>query len=98
MIKRVFAASIIALLVFSSIVTALQVSVRKTETTSLKATEEILQSVSRIRQLPVKQPVKNGAKTRDQIQAAVIRDLDESSTPEELEASSKTLKKLGMIP
>lgn len=97
MIKRVFAAGIVALLVFSSIVTALQVSVRKADTNSLKATEEILQNVSKIRQLPIKQPVKNGAKTREQIQTSVIRDLDDSSTPEELEASSKTLKKLGMV-
>ena len=98
MIKKGFAAGIVTLIVFSSIVAALQVSVRKAETNNLKATEEILQVVSRIRQLPVKQPVKNGAKTREQIQTSVIHDLDESSTPEEFEASSKTLMKLGMVP
>ncbi len=98
MIKRVFAAGIVALLVFSSIVAALQVSVRKAEPNQLKATEEILQGVSKIRQLPVKHPVKNGAKNRDEIQAAIIRDLDENTTPEELDASFKTLKKLGLAP
>lgn len=65
---------------------------------SLKATDEILKVVADARQLPVKQPVKSGAKTRDQIKDAVVKDLNESNTPEEVDASSKTLKRLGLLP
>jgi len=64
---------------------------------ALHATDEVLQSVSRIRGLEVKQPIKRGLKTRDEIESAVIRDLDESNTPEEFEASRKVLVKLGLI-
>lgn len=64
---------------------------------ALRATDEVLQSVSRIRGLEVKQPVKRGLKTRDEIESAVIRDLNESNTPEEFEASRKALVKLGLV-
>ncbi len=64
---------------------------------ALRATDEVLQSVSRIRGLEVKQPVKRGLKTRDEIESAVMRDLNESNTPEEFEASRKALVKLGLI-
>jgi hypothetical protein len=64
---------------------------------ALRATDEVLQSVSRIRGLEVKQAVKRGLKTRDEIESAVIHDLDESNTPEEFESSRKTLIKLGLI-
>ncbi|MEW6209189.1 MAG: hypothetical protein AB1631_12535 [Acidobacteriota bacterium] len=64
---------------------------------ALRATDEVLQSVSRIRGLEVKQTIKRGLKTRDEIESAVIRDLNESNTPEEFEASRKALIKLGLI-
>ena len=73
-------------------------AVATSEPASLKATEEILKVVANLRELPVKQPVKSGAKTRDQIKESVIKDLSESNTPEEVEASSKTLKRLGLLP
>jgi hypothetical protein len=102
--KKVFSASLAALLAFalftSSIVSAWQgqISVPKSNEDSLKATDEILQVVSKIRQLEIKQPIKRGAKSRDEIQVSIIRDLDESNTPAQFEATSKTLKKLGMLP
>ena len=73
-------------------------TVATSEPVSLKATEEILKVVANLRELPVKQPVKSGAKTRDQIKESVIKDLSESNTPEEVEASAKTLKRLGLLP
>src|SRR5262249_42592215 len=65
---------------------------------SLSATGEVLKDVSRIRHLEILQPVKSGMKSHDEIEQSVIRDLDESTTPEEFDATSKTLIKLGMIP
>ena len=101
--KKVFTASVALLLAFAfttgSLVSAWQgqVSIAKSDTDSLKATDEILEVVSKLRQLEIKHPVKRGAKTRDEIKASVIRDLDESNTPAQYEATAKTLKKLGML-
>lgn len=72
-------------------------SIKKSDGSPLAATEEILKTVSRLRALDVKRPVKSGLKTRDQIKESVIRDLDETTTAEEFEATTKTLSKLGMI-
>src|SRR5215471_7633164 len=66
--------------------------------TALNATDEVLGVVSRLRQLSVLHPVKSGMKSHDEIEQCVIRDLDESTTPEEFDATSKTLIKLGLIP
>jgi hypothetical protein len=101
--KKVFTAGIALLLVFaltaSAVVSAWQgqVSIAKSDGDSLKATDEILDVVSKLRQLEIKQPVKRGAKTRDEIQTSIIRDLDESNTPAQFEATSKTLKKWGLL-
>jgi hypothetical protein len=66
--------------------------------TVLTATQEVLETVSRIRGLEIKSQVKAGLKSRDQIEQAVIRDLDENTTPQEFAATSKTLTKFGLIP
>jgi hypothetical protein len=101
--KKVYTASLALLLACAlttgSLVSAWQgqVSIAKSDTDSLKATDEILEVVSKLRQLEIKQPVKRGAKTRDEIKAAVIHDLDESNTPAQFDATAKTLKKLGML-
>ncbi|HEU4390667.1 MAG TPA: hypothetical protein VFV34_22880, partial [Blastocatellia bacterium] len=64
----------------------------------LTATKDVLDAVSRIRGLEVKSEVKAGLKSRDQIEEAVIRDLDENTTPAEFEATQKSLTKFGLIP
>lgn len=63
----------------------------------LSATNEVLKKVSDLRKLEIKQPVKSGLKTKEEIGQHVLRDLNESNTPEEFEASQKLLLKLGMI-
>lgn len=74
-------------------------AINKPETTSaLSATEEVLRTVSRMRELEVKQQVKSAFKTRDEIEESVIRDLDEGTPRSEFEASQKTLVKLGLVP
>lgn len=73
-------------------------SIARRDADALTTAEEVLKSISRLRSLEIKSPVKSGLKTRDQIEEAVIRDLDENITPEEFDATRKTLIKLGLIP
>ncbi|HJQ71763.1 MAG TPA: hypothetical protein VKA70_22495 [Blastocatellia bacterium] len=73
-------------------------SISQPETTSLNTTDSILQSVSRLRGLEIKRPVKSGLKTKDEIEQSVIRDMDEETSPEEFAATTKTLTKLGLLP
>src|SRR5215216_5386206 len=73
-------------------------AIKKPDTAVLNATDEILKSVSRLRALDIKHMVKAGFKTKDEIEASVIRDLDENTPPEEFDATQKTLLKLGLVP
>jgi hypothetical protein len=66
--------------------------------TTLNATDDVLKTVSRMRELEVKMPVKSAFKTRDEIEQSVIRDLDESTPLADFNASQKTLAKLGLVP
>jgi len=93
-------ASLVALALLAvSVSAALQraASINKPETASLNSTEDVLKVVSRLRELDIKQNVKSSLKTKDEIEQSVIRDLDENTPPEELEATQKTLVKLGLI-
>jgi hypothetical protein len=67
-------------------------------TATLNATDDVLKTVSRMRELEIKEPVKSAFKTRDEIEQSIIRDLDESTPPAEFDASQKTLIKLGLVP
>jgi len=72
-------------------------SIAKPDAAALNSTNEILKVVSRLRSLDIKQNVKSSFKTKDEIEEAVIRDLDENTPLEDFEASQKTLLKLGLI-
>ncbi len=72
-------------------------AIAKPDAAALNSTEEILKVVSRLRALDIKQNVKSSFKTKDEIEQAVIRDLDENTPPEDFEASQKTLVKLGLV-
>jgi len=72
-------------------------SIAKPDAAALNSTDEILTIVSRLRSLDIKQKVKSSFKTKDQIEQAVIKDLDENTPLEDFEASQKTLLKLGLI-
>jgi hypothetical protein len=63
-----------------------------------EATDEVLQETSVIRKLPVLRRVRSGAQTRAEIEQMLVRNLDESSSPDQLRASELTLKKLGLLP
>jgi hypothetical protein len=72
-------------------------AINNPDTAALNAADEILKTVSRLRQLEIKHAVKRDFKTKDQIEQSVIRDLDENTSPQEFEATRKTLIKLGLI-
>jgi hypothetical protein len=94
------AALVTALVLFTSaIVSASQSALKaRSDSATLAATEEILKSVSRLRGLEIKHPVKSGLKTHDEIERSVISDLDRTNKPEEFEATTRALEKLGLVP
>ena len=104
MLKRLFAGMAFllapALLVATSVVARqAPASIKKADSVAtLNATDDVLKTVSRMRELDIKEPVKSAFKTRDEIEVSVIRDLDESTPPAEFNASQKTLAKLGLVP
>jgi hypothetical protein len=63
-----------------------------------EATAEVLQETSELRKLPILRPVRSGAQTRPEIEQMLVRNLNESSTPEEMRASETMMKKLGLAP
>ncbi|HWS56533.1 MAG TPA: hypothetical protein VN228_20515 [Pyrinomonadaceae bacterium] len=63
-----------------------------------EATAEVLVETSAIRKLPVLRQVRSGAQTRAEIEQMLVRNLTQSSSPEELRATELTLKKLGLLP
>ena len=64
----------------------------------IAATEEVLKETSELRQLSVVRPVQSSTQSRDEIQRAVIKNLNEETSPAELHASEAMLKKLGLAP
>ncbi|MEP7274546.1 MAG: hypothetical protein ABI882_23855 [Acidobacteriota bacterium] len=58
----------------------------------------LLEEAAQLRGLKVLRPVSSGMKTRTEIEAIVIKDFDESSTPDEIEAQRKMLVAFGLIP
>jgi hypothetical protein len=63
-----------------------------------EATAEVLQETSELRKLPILRPVQSGAQTRAEIEQMLVRNLNESASPEEMRASEIVLKKLGLTP
>jgi Zn-dependent peptidase ImmA (M78 family) len=63
-----------------------------------EATAEVLRETSRLRKLPVLRQVRSGAQSRAEIEQMLVRNLNQSTTPEEMAASEATLKKLGLVP
>jgi hypothetical protein len=63
-----------------------------------EATTEVLQETSELRKLPILRPVRSGAQTRVEIEQMLVRNLNESATPDEMRSSELILKKLGLAP
>jgi hypothetical protein len=62
------------------------------------ATVEVLQETSEIRKLSILRPVRSGAQSRAEIERMLVRNLNESTSAEEMLASELVLKKLGLAP
>jgi hypothetical protein len=63
-----------------------------------EATSEVLNETSELRKLSILKQVKSSALSRAEIEQALIKNLDESETPEETRDSEIALKKLGLAP
>jgi hypothetical protein len=59
---------------------------------------EVLAKVSNLRGLTIMSPVTNGLKSRESIKAMVLKDLSESTTPQQMRDSTALLKFLGLVP
>jgi Zn-dependent peptidase ImmA (M78 family) len=63
-----------------------------------EATAEVLRETSELRKLPILRQVGSNALSRPEIERSLVRNLNESESPEEMQASEITLKKLGLVP
>src|SRR5205807_2586027 len=61
-------------------------------------TQEVLKETSDVRQLTILRPVQSSTQSRAEIERAVIKNLDEDTSPGDLHASEAMLKKLGLAP
>ena len=66
--------------------------------TLIAATNEVLKETSELRQLSIIKPVPSSTQSRDEIQRAIIKNLDQETSPADLHASEVILKKLGLAP
>lgn len=64
---------------------------------ALVATPELLATTSRLRGLKILHPVKSGLKSRAEIEQTVIRNFEESTTPERIEATRKLLLAFALV-
>ena len=62
------------------------------------ATAEVLRETSELRKLPVLRQVRSGAQSRAEIEQMLVRNLNESATPDETRATEATMKKFGLAP
>jgi hypothetical protein len=73
----------------------------KTATTTadfIRTTDEVLADMSKLLGMPIKEPLKKSLRSRDEIRAYVLREMNEDETAEERYADQKEMEKLGLIP
>ena len=63
-----------------------------------EAAVEVLRETSELRKLPVLRQVRSGAQSRAEIEQMLIRNLNESATPDETAAAEAAMKKFGLAP
>jgi hypothetical protein len=63
-----------------------------------EATAEVLRETSELRKLPVLRQVRSGAQSRAEIEQMLVRNLNESATPDETSATETMMKKFGLAP
>lgn len=62
------------------------------------ATKEMTKAVAQVRGLKFKNDVKVGVYNKDQLQKFLVAEMDKETTPAEIAANEKILKKFGLIP
>lgn len=63
-----------------------------------EATTEVLRETSELRKLPILRQVRSGAQSRAEIEQMLVRNLNESATPDETSAAETMMKKFGLAP
>ncbi len=63
----------------------------------LDRTDAIAADVARLRGLRIKHPIKRGVKTRDEIRASLLANIDRETTVEEIALEERILKRLGLL-
>lgn len=64
----------------------------------MKAADEVLAEMSAILDLPVKQPLKKSVRTRAEVRAYLVKEMQEDRKPEERYADRKALEAFGLLP
>lgn len=64
----------------------------------LKAADEVLQQMSQILSLPIKEPLKKSLRSKSEIRDYLVREQKEDETDAERHATVKTLEAFGLIP
>jgi hypothetical protein len=68
------------------------------EAAIVAATSAVLEETSKIRELPILQPVKSGAQSRAQIENMLVKNLYEQMTTAEMHATEVAYRKFGLAP
>jgi len=64
----------------------------------LRTTDEVLADMSKLLGLPVLEPLKRSIRSREEIRAYVIREMQEDETPAQRYSDQKEMEEFGLIP
>ncbi len=64
----------------------------------LQAADEVMAEMAKLLDLPAKAPLKKSIRSRDEIRAFLVKEMEEDKQPEKRYADTKTLEKFGLIP
>jgi hypothetical protein len=64
----------------------------------LQAADEVLNEMSKILAMPVKEPLKKSIRSRQEIRDYLVKEMQEDRTPAERYADARTLERFGLIP
>lgn len=70
----------------------------KTDPAFLRAADEVLEQMSKLLDLPIKQPLKKSIRSKDEIRAYLIKQENEDEPPEKRYADQRALEAFGLIP
>lgn len=68
------------------------------ESEFLTSADEVFKEISQIRELEIRQPIRKGFKSREELRTFVLEKLEEEYTDQEIASQTKALIKLGLLP